>query len=74
MLSLDGLGWMLMRKTSPPVARSKTCLQTEEVAEHLYKDKLEQIDAGRDVLGLLGDFKLFQENVYRVWDALGLVT
>ncbi|MCL7402153.1 MAG: DEAD/DEAH box helicase [Thaumarchaeota archaeon] len=35
-----------------------------------FKDKLEQIGVGRDILDSLGDFQLFQQNVYRVWDAL----
>ena len=35
-----------------------------------FKDKLEQMGVGRDILDSLEDFKLFQQNVYRVWDAL----
>jgi DEAD/DEAH box helicase domain-containing protein len=35
-----------------------------------FKDKLEQIGVGRDIIDSLGDFQLFQQNVYRVWDAL----
>jgi len=35
-----------------------------------FKDKLEQIGVGRDILDSLGDFQLFQQNVYKVWDAL----
>ncbi|MEM3409857.1 MAG: helicase-related protein [Nitrososphaerota archaeon] len=38
-----------------------------------FKDRLEEAGVGEDVLRSLEEFKLFQQNVYRVWDALRYV-
>lgn len=38
-----------------------------------FSDKLEKAGVGEDILRSLQDFHLFQQNVYRVWDALRYV-
>lgn len=35
-----------------------------------FKDRLEEAEMGGDILASLEDFKLFLQNVYKVWDAL----
>ncbi len=38
-----------------------------------FSDRLEQAGVGEDILKSLQDFHLFQQNVYRIWDALRYV-